>query len=48
MGQGGNPYLRIFLPCKAGDIVRAEYYELDTTKIADITGLFFVYAEGDQ
>lgn len=47
-GQGGNPYLRIFLPCKAGDIVHAEYYELDTTKAADVTGLFFVYAEGNQ
>ena len=48
IGQGGNTYLRTCLPCNAGDVVRAEYYDLDTTKDADITGLFFVYANGED
>ena len=48
IGQGGNPYLRTCLPCNVGDVVRAEYYDLDTTKDADITGLFFVYANGED
>lgn len=47
MGTGGNPYLRVFLPCDRGDVVRAEYYNLDSSKGSGIADLLFIYAKGN-